>query len=516
MAGIIVFWVVIILLVSSIFRRPRFWNPFRGAPALTCAIIANIRTSARMEQLRDAELDANALAVPFGPINVPLETLQKPVILFGLPGSGKTSLMHGMIPSLFDLYRIRKARTRFVFLDVKNELPARLHALLPSDVPLYLLNPLDARAAVLDFPKAFRERSDLDQLADALSPPLPGDQAPFFRNATRQAISLVARTLQKHQSRATRSWGLFDLCSILADKRTLRRFMALDYESKTFYRATLNTNAKSAGDVLSTIRTVISPLIPAALAEQDDTPRFDLRRFLREDGVAVLGLPPTGSQAVLPLYHVLIRRLVEEAQTLTHPDDRLFLFLDELALLHRDVAESIVKASCVGRGHGIHLIAATQSLELLEARMGRDHAHAFLASCATTVGFRCGSRKSAEFIVGRMGSAEGIILLNSWTSSPNGSSSSTSQQLQIRPEVMAEEVLHLPLADPLADRLEFVAVSPAFGNVRAAGPFLHAVSVPTDPAYPNVLPRTTGLDALRPLTEHEWISLGLPRGHSAP
>lgn len=259
----------------------------------------------------------------------------------------------------------------------------------------------------------------------------------------------------------------------------------------------------------STLRSVVQPLVPAALVELESPARLDLKAFLREDGVAVLGVPPTGSQAVLPIFNVFIRRLVEEAQLSSHPEDRLFLGLDEVAMLDRAVVEAVVNATCLGRSHGVHVIAATQSLELLEAKFGADQVHAFLASCATTVAFRCASKKSADYVVGRMGSQEGIVLLTAWTYARDGSTTTT-QHLQVRATVLADEVLHAPLADPIHDTMTFWAVCPTFGTAKVTTPFVRETTIEADPAYPNVGPRKPGANALRPLTRSDRAALGLP------
>ena len=506
--GIIFAIVVLIDVLSGRDNELRFWNPFRGAPNVKSIDDANRVTAKRVKKLRSRGW--NAFTVSFGLLRVPLEELNKPTILFGVPGSGKTSLINIMLSSLWSLFSDRRGRTRFVFLDVKNELPARLHAVVPAHVPIYYLNPLDARASVLDFPKVFADRSDIDQLAHALCPPVQGDQTPFFRDSARQAIALTATVLQQHQAHATRPWGLYDLCSTLADKQQLRRVLYHSYEGKTFYKATLGPRNKSAGDVFSTIRSVIQPLIPAALIELDKPTRLNLAQFVRDDGVAVLGIPPKGSQTVLPLYNVFIRRLIEEAQTVSHPDERLFLVLDEIAMLDPAVVETIIKATCLGRSHGIHVIAATQSLELLEERLGEKQAHAFLASCTTTVGFRAASKQTADYVVSRSGSQEGIVLLNSLTRGKNRSLTTT-QHLQVRPTVMADELLHAPLADPLTDSMTFTVVCPTFETAIVTCPFLDDSTVQTDPTFPNTLPRPTGQHALRPFSRSDWFALGFPR-----
>jgi hypothetical protein len=504
-----VIFIAFMLLLSALSSRSRFWNPLRGAPDVKSTDEANAVSDGRMSLLRSVGQFTNALAVNFGLLRIPLEVLSKPTILFGMPGTGKTSLINIAIKSLFSLFRMHVGRTRFVFLDVKNELPRRLHASIPSNVHIHFLNPLDARSSVLDFPNIFATRSDIDQLAYTICPTVPGDQTPYFRNAARQIIALSAAVLQKHHPKASRPWGLFELSSILSDKKLLRRVMFCDYEARSFYRATLGPKIKSAGDVFSTLRSVIQPLISAALVELESPSRLNLKAFLQDDGVAVLGIPPTGSQAVLPLFNVFIRRLIEEAQVNSHPEDRLFLVLDEVAMLDRAVVDAIVNATCLGRSHNIHVIAATQSLELLEAKFGSDQAHAFLASCATTVAFRCASKKTAEYFTGRAGNQEGIVLLTSWTQAKE-SSCTTTQQLHVRPTVLADEILHAPLADPIADSMTFWMVCPTIGNAKVTTPFVQETTVESDPNYPNICARIPGDNALRPLTRSDWVALGLP------
>lgn len=489
--------IIVVIALLIVFQRRPFWTVLRGAPNVITAGQAN------------AMMKATGLTLLLGLLRVPLDVFSKPTIFFGLPGSGKTSLINMMLPSLLKLFEAYTGRTRIVFLDVKNELPGKLHALVPHHVPIYLLNPLDDRAYVIDFPSVFALRSDCEQLGHATCPPLPADQSPHFRTAAAQTISLVAHVLQKHQPNATKPWGLNELCAILTDKKMLRRVMECDFEAKTFYAATLGPRIKSAGDVFSTIRSVVQPLVSASLVELNNQHRFHLKSFLRGDGIAILGMPPTASQAVLPLYKVFLRRLIEEAQLNHHLDDRLIIVLDEIAMLDRGLIDAIVKAACVGRSHGVHILAATQSLELMESEFGRDKAHAFLASCATTVGLRCGSLKTAEYVTGRMGKQEGIVLLTSWTNAEKPSTT-VSQQLHMRPTVLAEELLHLPLADPEKDELTFYAVSPAFGNVKVKCPFIKQTTVACDPSYPNELPRNLQGHELRPLTDAQWKALGLP------
>jgi hypothetical protein len=129
---------------------------------------------------------------------------------------------------------------------------------------------------------------------------VPGDQTPFFRNAARQTLALVASVLQKHQKSATRPWGMLDLAMIVSSKKMLRLVMFRDYEAKSFYQSTLGPNIKSSGDVYSTLRSVIQPLIRAALIEPEAKTRLNLKSFLRSDGVAVLGIPPTGPKRCCP------------------------------------------------------------------------------------------------------------------------------------------------------------------------------------------------------------------------
>jgi hypothetical protein len=503
--GLFILW---ILMGDS--GRSRFWNSLRGAPDLKSTDEANAVSDQRMRLLRSLGQMGNALVVYFGLLRVPLEVLSKTSLILGVQGCGKSSLIKAMLKSIVALFHVRTGRTRIVVLDIKNEFPRWLHGLIPKHIFTHLLNPFDLRASILNCPFIFLTRSDIEQLAYSICPPIPGDQTPHFRNSARQTIALVIWILQLHVPKATRPWGFFEVCAILSDKKLLRRVLFCHYEGRSFYRATLGPNIKSSGDVFSTIRSVIQSMIPAALVELDNPTRLNIKEFLHDDGVIVLGIPPTGAQAVLPIFNIFIRRLIEEAQLNTNPEDRLILVFDEIAMFDRAVIEAIVNATALGRSYGIHVIAATQSIELLEFKFGVDQAQAFLASCATTVGFRCASRKTAEYFVGRMASQEGIVLLTSWTSGHNANSSTTTQHLQVRATVLPDEVLHAPLADPIADLMTFWVTCPTFGNAKVTTTFMEESSVEMDSTYPNICPRPSGANALRPLTKSDWVALGLP------
>ncbi len=503
--------VVVLVVLYCLWNRHRFWTVLGGGTDLLQQDAAGAICKQRMLALAANGQMGKAFAVAFGAIAIPLDTLNKPVILIGLPDTGKTSFLNILIPSLMGLFALYPGRTRFVFLDVKNEIVARLHSIAPAHIPIHILNPLDARAVALDWPAMFKTRADLLQLAHSLCPPVAGDQSPFFRDCVRQLVWAVCHVLQIYSLMATRPWRLLDVLKICSTIKGLREVLALEDETRSLFRATLDSDSNASGDVISTLRTVVQGFVEIALAEADAEQRISLHTFLREDGMAVMGLPPKGTQAVIPLYSVFIRRLIEEAQTMSHPEDRLFLFLDEIALLDRTAVDSIVKASCVGRSHGIHIIAATQSLELLESALSTEKAHSFLASCATTVGFRSASKKTAEFIAGRFGNQEGIIKLHSVSSNKDGGSHTVSEQLQSRPVLMAEQLLTLPLADAIADELSLVSASPAFGNLKMTCSFVEQTRFVAAGDCPNVVPRIPGTASLAPLSQSELAELGLPQ-----
>lgn len=502
---------ILIILVSAFWSywTYRRWHPWRGAPEILSTDAANYVAEKRRKLLEEAGRRTNALPIRLGPLDVPLEMFSTPVILLGVPGGGKTSVLNMMGPSFLPLYDLAPGRTHTVYLDVKNEQYARQHAVQPPHVPIYLLNPLDARGAKLDWPATFANRSDIQQLAQSLCPPIAGDQNPFFRDNARAIIFSVVWVFQKARPHATRAWGLSDVVRACIDQRSLKRILARDPEARSALRSAIDPNTKSAGDVFSTLRSVLHPFADVALAEEQASQTFDLKRFVREDAVAILGLTSTNSQAILPLYSILIRRLIEEARTVSHPEDRLLLFLDELALLDRTCLESLTKATNVGRSHGICTFASSQSVELLESAFGREMCHAFLASCTTTVAFRCASKTTAEYACSRFGAQEGVLLVHSCTSSRQGGSSTTSEQHMQRPTLMPEELLHLPLADPIRDELTFAAACPTFGTAFVTTTFVRETTVTAEVPVPNVVPRDLGTRSLTPLSEDDLRQLGL-------
>ncbi len=485
------------------------WRPIRGSGSLKSVKQANRISCQRCKELES--LGGNAgLPISLGSLIVPLEVFNKPVMIFGLPGSGKTSLITIITMSLMQLFSKAPGRTRFLVLDCKLDNLAKLNSFTPAGIPIHVINPSDARSAALDLPEIFPTRSDLRQLASMMCPPVKGDSSPFFRQWVRDIIWAVTYVFQAHSKNAKANWNFLILCWTLANRPFLKWLCGLIPETKSLYKTGLGPDTDSAADIFSTIRSVIQPFIDIGLADREATETFSFSDFLTNDGVCVLGIPPKSSEVVKPLLSVFLRRLIEEAQAPSHPEDRLILVLDEIAQLDPSVTEAIIKSVAVGRSAGIHVIAATQSLEVMEAAFGQDKAHSFLSCCATIIGFRS-SRKTAEYLSHVFGNQEGFLTASSQSRGPGGRSTSTSESFHSRPVVMPEEFQNLPLADPIQDSIQYYVSNPLVGSVFVNSEFMAAVTAPRNPDYPDFIQRTISTNTRPQITIRDLEDLGLPQ-----
>lgn len=498
------------VLADLIRRQYKRWTPWAGAPDVGTAADANTRGRERAGRLRAAGRESEAALLNLAGLATPAETFNQPTVFLGVPKTGKSAAAVMLYGSVLDLMDRFPGRTRVVWLDVKNERPSFLHATLPDGVPLYLLNPLDERSMAVDWTGS--SRAEALQLAHSLIPALENDNAPFFRNWARRLLWSVIRVFLTYAPRARRGWLLADVLAVCGAERTLKAVLSLTPETRSLYRSALRKSAKSSGDVFSTLRSVVQEYADVAIADRLAAgPRFDPRRFLREDAVAVLGLTPTGSQAVLPLYAILLQRLIEEARMNSDPTDRLFLILDEVSLLGPRFIDALVTAGCVGRSSGIHVLTTSQSVELLRSSLGQAKADAFLVSCETLLAFRAASRLTAEYCAGWFGRQQGVLItVNDTYSGRNSGSQSFVESVTALPTVMPADVLHLPLADPEADAMEYYAVSPAFSYVHVRTRFTEAAATPQAADFPNFVPRQLGSRGLPRFTAADATALGLP------
>ncbi len=480
--------IAVLISVALLSGNRGFWSIIRGASCLVSLNSANRKTLFAFEAAKDSLEATDHLPIEFADLLVPLHCLSKPTILLGQPGTGKTSLITSVLQSITKLFERHPGRTRILILDSKLDSLEKLNSILPPDIPVHVLNPLDVRFEALDWGGIFRTRGEIIQLSEMICPKISGDSSPYFRNWARALVAGTVYVLQIFAKKAERKWRLLDLIKILISKKTLRHVCYQTAETKSLFQTSLGTKADSSADIFSTLRSVIAPFIEIALTEARAKTAFNISDFLAKDGVVVLGIPPKSSGLAKPLFSVFIRRLVEESlvNPNRHKDDRLFLVLDEIAQLESSLVEPLNNAAALGRSSNIFIISATQSIEVLEQSFGEKATAAFLSCAENLVGFRS-SPKTADYLSKSFGNQEGLIKTTSHSRGPNGNSTTESFSFHTRPVVMAEEFMDLPLANPSRDRMEFYFRNPFLGSVFVTSKFMAKVLLPADGTYPNFL-----------------------------
>lgn len=442
-------------------------------------------------------------------------------LLVGVPGTGKTVVATGMVSSLCrrfdrsDRRRLRRRagerlRLRLVIFDAKNEWPAKVHRLLPPWVPVYQLNPLDAargvRWAVADDVRSVAEAL---QLASGVAPDRTNDPNGFFTRASRNALTDLALVLLLT---AGKRWRAGHLAALTRNQRLLAA--VLRSHPITRDTAAQMLRGRSGKDVLATIGTFVNALVPAFSGWDRCAGTVSIRQFLDEEAVLILGWDDGVSDALSPLYTLFLRLLIDRVLLNADPTDRTWLFLDELGLLGK--LDALPRAVYRGRSSALCVTAGVQDVNTLDRIYGRDMAREILASLQTKVFFRLGSKESAEFAAGAIGKQEVRRWLRSYshTRSGNGGSSTTGLQEQIaeRYAVMPDELLHLPLADPVADRLTGYLLSPFVGGTaRFEVPFLASARASAgDPSFENYRRRDAADQLPLPLSPADVEALGVP------
>jgi hypothetical protein len=414
-----------------------------------------------------------------------------------------------MVASLAPRLGGRQERIRLVIFDAKNEWPAKLHALLPPWVPVYQLCPLDAARGVRwAMGEDVRSPAEAFQFATGMTPDQANDPNGFFTRGSRNVLMdlTIALVLTARQR-----WRPRHLAALTRNRRLLAA--VLRTHPLTRDTAAQLLRGKSGKDVLATVASFINLLFPAFAGWDRCDGSVSIRRFLRENAALVLGWDDGVSDALGPLYTFFLRMLIDQVLLNQDPSDRTFLFLDELGLLGR--LEALARAAYRGRSSALCLAVGVQDLNTLYRVYGHHGAREVLASLQTKVFFRLGSRDTAEFAAGVLGKHE----IRRWlrTSSTSGgaggrsNTSSVQEQYADRSLVSPDELMALPLADPVGDRLMGYLTSPWTGPTGFEVPFLAAArAIPVDPGFVNYRRREPDDQLLAPFTAQDAADLGLP------
>ena len=317
----------------------------------------------------------------------------KHLLITGTTGSGKTNLIHNILPQL-----IKTARPALI-VDQTGEMIARYYNPGRGDI---IFNPLDSRSHSWNFWADNTSESRLEKFAKVLfkygKTPYSGSD-PFWDNSAEVIFVACVQYLLKKDMRSINE--LQNMLSIMNLEE-----LAQKLENTTAARYLTKSNKTTASSILSVMATNTKPL--NLLTQFGEL--FSLKQYFDEvkagsQAWLFLSSPPDLREVTMPLIACMFELSVSYliGMGINH-NRRMWFVIDELASLGRLNGFSTLMAE--SRKYGGCVLAATQSINQLIENFGTHPANHIFGQFATKFLFRSDDPTSAKIISNIFGELE--------------------------------------------------------------------------------------------------------------
>lgn len=319
-------------------------------------------------------------------------------LVTGSTGSGKTNLMHNLLPQIED-----KAHPAIV-LDQTGEMISKYYNPERGDV---IFNPFDKRSHDWDFWEDCASQIDLESFAEILigfHSKKGNNNIDFWESAAQSIFVGVAEYLK-----AKAQYSIEELYSVLT--QTPDDQMQLILSGKDAAKHFTKSNAKTAASIMSVLLANIKPL--RFLSDNSNNgQKFSLKQHfasIRNGSKAWLFLAakPSHRNLTLPLLACLaelsMSRLMEIG---INKDRRLWFIIDELPSLGKLPVLSQMLSE--GRKYGACILAGMQSLNQLYSNYGHYDGSTIFGQFGTAFFFR-NSEPSVAKMVSSMCGTETVV-----------------------------------------------------------------------------------------------------------
>ncbi len=398
------------MLASSILSNNRFksaWNIFLitaqslilkslGFGILACSVVffiwsrfgRRLKTEQKKEGsavvLTDKEVKSKLLSLNkassfnIGKTPIVKDTETRHFLVTGSTGSGKTNLMHQLLP------QIEAKKQPAMVIDQTGEMIARYYNPERGDI---IFNPFDTRSKTWDFFADCSNPEELERFSKILfsfnRKCSKSHSDPFWEQSAESVFNACVEYLVKNDKVNLKSLKQMTIDSNLADLQTLLKGTAAE-------RYLTDDGKGVASSVLSMLATSAKPM--SYLSDSSEAGKFSLTEYFQNiksgsSSWLFLSTKPSSRELTLPLIACLTELALTQLMDIgIDKTRRVWCIFDELASLGN--LPALPPLMSEGRKYGACVIAALQSLNQLYDNYGHYGGSSIFGQFGTSFFFR--------------------------------------------------------------------------------------------------------------------------------
>ena len=462
----------------------KFWNQIRECVNAPFEAFRSFGTGFQWAvPRRPGEFDD--LFLEWGLRLIPLKVSTWHFLVFGVPGSGKTTLIRLFLQSLLPHFpkleaHARKSteRPRALIYDPKRDMMSILGGIingLPEDkknsIRIVNANPFDERCQAWDMARDILTSEDARHFATTLVPKEEKSNNPFWSDAAQELVGAVTLGLVRRKGR---KWDLLEMIETCRSIDQIKRITSQDSEVASLAAPFLKDETHFPG-IISTLATKLGKYHNIAMSWRriGTAKSFSIASWFDEGGILLLGSHAKYDESLWPINAVILKMVTDRVLLNEETDlPNTWFILDEFRWMGRvDVVRRLLNQ---GRSKGASVVLGVQDNEGLIAVYDRHEANEIVGQCGHKIFMRL-SGPSAEYAESLFGHTESIIELNStsqsWSLEGASYSDSAGQSVHVAPVHRAREFSTLPMAGPLTGQIAFISKSSFYGEEKNSLPW---------------------------------------------